>query len=53
MATYQWDPVSSAVIAGLAPIVNFLTSLSFLGEMTHIVKTPALVRIVESIAPYL
>lgn len=42
MVTYNWDPISAAVIAALAPAITFLDSMGFIGEMTHIVKTPAL-----------
>eukprot|EP00981_Chlorochromonas_danica_P004814 scaffold967_cov173-Ochromonas_danica.AAC.25 len=40
MTTYTWDAVSTVVITALAPIISFLDSLGFIGEITHVVKTP-------------
>jgi hypothetical protein len=38
--TYEWDAVSQAVITALAPAVEAVSKLSFIGESTHFIKTP-------------
>lgn len=49
MTTYTWDAVSTVVITALAPIISFLDSLGFIGEITHVVKTPAWVGLKDSV----
>jgi hypothetical protein len=43
MATYQWDPISQAIINLMGPGVVFVEQFGFIGEKTHFVKLPALV----------
>lgn len=45
----MYDMISNFVIAGLAPIISALESLSWIGVSTHFVKLPYLVSITMKI----
>jgi hypothetical protein len=38
----EWDAVSQAIIEGLAPAIDFLQGLGYIGEATLLVRTPGL-----------
>lgn len=43
-ATYEWDAISQSIITAMAPAVAAVDQFSFIGESTHFVKTPEIVR---------